>query len=222
MADEPTKSVEFECHIDVPMTPEEMRELTWSEEPVSVTPIVNEDSGETGPRFYRVRIWSPTGEMHEFGVFWENTERSLKWVWSEHNYGCDCNRQSEWARAVYPEDHHHADAYEDGNYPCGDDNFTVEIWNPRTKKVVLGRGEDYYWGYEDPSNPKALRISNLEPECKSGERWVVRPCDAGLADHLRHRKLENCEIADDVDKADPAFQLWIRQTLNVRLNPEAL
>ena len=73
--------------------------------------------------------------VHSFS--WDDdSDGSQSFMWSEGNYGCDCNRALFFARAVNEDDPDH---------DCGDTAFSVRIYDT-IENVVY---QDYNWEPKD-------------------------------------------------------------------------
>lgn len=77
-----------------------------------------------------------TGVERIYRDIWPYDEEGLEFMWSEGNYGCDCNRAIFFARAggESPPDH----------VGCSDENFAVRVeWNGRVvyDEFQAGSGE---------------------------------------------------------------------------------
>ncbi len=86
---------------------------------------------ETGPPEFRYTAMirhNPTGEVRSYHDTWElqHGEGGLIFMWTEGNYGCDCNRKTFFERAANP-------AYKMPEQSvCGDTGYSVNL-------VVEGR-----------------------------------------------------------------------------------
>lgn len=81
-------------------------------------------------------------------------------AWSEGNLSCDCNR-GQFFDHIDGVDTDNLSDEEDANaYPCGDDAYSVQLFNPLTKEV-------FYDGFEDDAvvQPASLFI------CYSYHAW---------------------------------------------------
>lgn len=86
---------------------------------------------------YQVHFYRPedgkravTDEVWSGDTFTEEDKETLEFMWSEGNFGCDCNRGDWMAREL---------GEPDPNYPCGGEKIVVE-------KIELEDGTVIYRG----------------------------------------------------------------------------
>ena len=72
-----------------------------------------------------------TGQVarHDIGHPWEDIDG---YMWSDGNYGCDCNRSLFFARARGEDDAEHEE--------CGETRFHVEIVGPDGARLYIDKG----------------------------------------------------------------------------------
>ena len=71
-----------------------------------------------------------TGEIREHktdSIFCFEINSPLIFIWEDGNYACDCNRQ------IF---------FDGGDIPCGDEKFSVNLQNPKTKLYYYREFED--------------------------------------------------------------------------------
>lgn len=64
-------------------------------------------------------------QLKDKGIWDDENDCFAEFIWSEGNYSCDCNRELMFGRAK---------EIEIDNEKCGDDKFSLNIFDPKTDK----------------------------------------------------------------------------------------